>query len=406
MASTRFVQFVVKVSKLCNLRCKYCYEYPHLGDRRAMTLDQLRRLYRNVAHYYRVMDARDLQRTEIRIIWHGGEPLLQSPDFFWETFADQLEIFGADLERLNLVQTNLVHLDDARIDLLRRGFDRIGISCDLFGGLRVDLGQRCRQATVFANMRRLRQVGIDFGVISVLSGANIGKVEQIFDYWARAKVGFRLLPLFDGAWAGQHDGHDLTTHDVLKAYCRVFEMWLEAPEFVFVNPIVEHVQSVLRRFSRDERRRFFRKRDWVPTVLVDTDGETYGYGDPYGEREWSYGNVFDTRYDAMLDSPVFNRSAVESERRTAENCLSCVYFGACDGYPIAEDQSNCREKHANGVRRCVLERGFMTYVELRLRERGYIVDDRLVLTPEQAEKLGMRRASSEKADASQASLPR
>lgn len=40
--------------------------------------------------YYRRFDF-DL---EIQFVWHGSEPLLHSPDYYWQTFDRQQEIFG------------------------------------------------------------------------------------------------------------------------------------------------------------------------------------------------------------------------------------------------------------------------------------------------------------------------
>ena len=36
MAINASPQFVLKISKYCNLRCDYCYEFPHLGDKARM----------------------------------------------------------------------------------------------------------------------------------------------------------------------------------------------------------------------------------------------------------------------------------------------------------------------------------------------------------------------------------
>jgi sulfatase maturation enzyme AslB (radical SAM superfamily) len=47
----RNMQIVVKVSKLCNLRCEYCYEYPELGNRAAMSREQLAAMYRSLGDY-------------------------------------------------------------------------------------------------------------------------------------------------------------------------------------------------------------------------------------------------------------------------------------------------------------------------------------------------------------------
>lgn len=46
------VQWVVKASKLCNLRCKYCYEFPFLADPSRISQQQLRSFFTNVATYF------------------------------------------------------------------------------------------------------------------------------------------------------------------------------------------------------------------------------------------------------------------------------------------------------------------------------------------------------------------
>src|SRR5207253_3151323 len=52
----RNMQIVVKVSKFCNLRCEYCYEYPELGNRAAMSREQLAAMYRSLGDYLRERD--------------------------------------------------------------------------------------------------------------------------------------------------------------------------------------------------------------------------------------------------------------------------------------------------------------------------------------------------------------
>lgn len=54
----------------------------------------------------------------------------------------------------------------------------------------------------------------------------------------------------------------------------------------------------------------------------------------------------------------------------AANCTTCPNFGACDGYSIAEEQTNCRELGESGVRACVFDRRVLAHVEQRLRTSG------------------------------------
>ena len=386
----RFVQFVIKVSKLCNLRCKYCYEFPELAKRDAMTLEQLRTMYATIRDYYSERDREDGEQTEVRFIWHGGEPLLQPPAFYRATLADQSAIFGDAHSRFNLVQTNLTVLDDERIELLKNGFDKVGVSIDLFGDLRVDAGGKLSQKKVLDNLDRLRRAGVGFGAITVLTRANLPHLHKIWNFYQRSGIQFRILPLFDGAFEDQHESYDITTRQMLDAYKQLVDWWLESESLMGVNPIVEHVQSVLKRFSSDEAPRVYSRRAWIPTILVNTNGDCYAYGDPYGDPEWCYGNIFREPLSKILSSPAFERSVHESEKRMAKNCVNCPYFGGCDGYPIAEDQSNCREHDGEGIRLCVLERGAMEHIEQRLRERGIIDSDNRVSVDEAtALRLGM-----------------
>ena len=42
--------------KYCNLRCAYCYEYPHLGDKARMSLETLGRIFENIRAPMRRID--------------------------------------------------------------------------------------------------------------------------------------------------------------------------------------------------------------------------------------------------------------------------------------------------------------------------------------------------------------
>jgi uncharacterized protein len=391
MKKVRFAQFVIKVSKLCNLRCQYCYEFPELAKRDAMSLDQLHGMYTSIRDYYCARDLEDGEATEIGFIWHGGEPLLQPPSFYRATFADQRAVFGDARAVVNIVQTNLTVLDEGRIELLRSGFDKVGVSVDLFGDLRVDAGGKTSQERVMSNLDRLKESGIEFGTITVLTKANLPYLRKIWDFYERSSIQFRTLPLFDGALAGQNESYDVTTREMLDAYNQMIDWWFESDELVGANPIVEHIQSVLKRFSPEEPARVYSRRFWIPTLLVNTNGDCFAYGDPYGDPEWCYGNIFREPLGQILSSPAHERSVLESEKRMARNCADCRYFGGCDGYPIAEDVTNCREEDEAGIRVCVLERGAMEHIERRLRERGVIGDDdRIQVDVASALRLGMQ----------------
>lgn len=367
--STRVTQFVIKISKLCNLRCKYCYEMEELASKAAMSRDQLREMYRNIESYFAARDAADEQETEVRFIWHGGEPLLNDPERFWDTFADQKAIFGGRIKVQNLVQTNLTVLDAERLKLLREGFDSVGVSLDLFGGLRVNLAGRDSISNTMKNMDVLRKEGIQFGCITVLSRKNIGEIEKICRFYEQARVSFRLLPLFDAAYDGQLDAFNVTTHEILEAYKKVFDLWLASERGFFAIPISGHVETAIHHLLEGPRR-YYNKAQWNSALLVNTNGDCYSSADPYGHADWTLGNLFTTSLGEIYASERWGKSVRNAETRLAYSCTRCKYFGSCSGLSLAEDETNCREISPEGIRMCVVERLLLEYIEARLRKLG------------------------------------
>src|SRR5690349_7681403 len=114
-ATRHRVTFVLKTSKLGNLRCRYCYEFPELSNPYAVNRLELKAMYQNIAEHY----SRCLMPVDIEFAWHGGEPLLLGADFYWATFDDQTKVFCDEhVSIANLVQTNLAVIDGHLIKLL------------------------------------------------------------------------------------------------------------------------------------------------------------------------------------------------------------------------------------------------------------------------------------------------
>ena len=370
--ATRAVQFIIKVSKFCNLRCTYCYEYAELGDRTVMTHDQLDRMYTHIADYYGSLP----EPTTVKFIWHGGEPLVQPPEIYWSTFARQREIFGGHphVRVENLVQTNLTLLDDERLRLLKEGFDGVGVSLDLFGGLRVNLAGKDSQDRVLAHVDRLRQEKIPFGGITVLTRRNLPHLESIFRFYERIGKSFRVLPLFAGAYEDQHAGYEITAKDTLDAYCTLVDLWLESNKNIEIVPVTDHVRSVFRYLTPGMPSVFYSRRAWETAMLVNTRGDVFADAEAY-DPEYSYGNIFTTSVKDLLGSANREKSLRASERRMAASCAKCPYFGGCSGYAKGEYVDTFADTpRVEDIRLCTVERGVLQYIEKRLRETGLFGD--------------------------------
>lgn len=366
--TSRIVQFVIKTSKHCNLRCKYCYEYAELGNKQVIKIEQLKVMYENILNYYQKVTS----PVHIEFVWHGGEPLLQHPDFYWQVLDMQNDIFREFLGKItNVVQTNLTLLDSDRLHLLKYGFDAVGVSLDLFGDLRVDQRGVNSQSKVLSNIDKLSLADVDIGCITVLTRKNLEHVEEIYKFYRQMKMSVRILPLFHGAFEDQHQGFEIDAYDVLAAYKKLVDLWLEDDELVSIVPIVESILQVRNYYTPDAPTIFYDKREWESIYIVDLDGSMYSYSDAY-DVSCSHGNIFNTSLEDIIHSPAHEKILQAAEERMLAVCSECKFFGSCSGYPMAEGVKDYNNIHVLDSNRCVVDRGILEYIEYRLIEGGII----------------------------------
>jgi uncharacterized protein len=356
------VSLVVKVSKLCNLRCSYCYEYPELDNRDRMSIEQIGKMFEHLADYYRTKD----RTSELRFIWHGGEPLVQDPAYYREIFAEQNR-YLADMNVRNWVQTNLTLLDDQRIELLKNQFNGVGVSLDVFGDLRLSIAGKPSQPKVLENMVRLRDAGISHGCITVLTKRNLLQVERIFRFYESLQQSFRVLPLFQGAYEQQHLGYEVTGREVLDALCKLADLWFSSNVQINIAPITEQLRELMRRRMPGYQPVYYDRRSQESVILINTNGDLYAQADAY-DTERSWGNIFRSSLQDILQTTPRERSVTEAETRMAATCLDCKYFGVCNGFPIAENNRQYADSTHGGKLACIVERGLFEHLERRLDE--------------------------------------
>ena len=360
------LQWVVKVSKLCNLRCRYCYEFPELGNRERMSLPQLEAMFSNIAEYFRGTS------RKMDFVWHGGEPLLHTPGYYRKIFELQDRLLGQHgVPYTNSIQTNLTVINDDILDLLRSSFDHIGVSIDLFGGNRVFRSGREAEEAVIKNMQRLQDEGIPFGCITVLSQSTAPHVEEIYDFFESSNVSFRLLPIYRTGYAGQLHDHELTPQEIVTALIKVVERWLTSDTEIEVRPIQEYFCHVVRYLSGDDPvKRFYDKRAAEVVMIVNTDGNIFSNGDAY-DTDLCHGNIFSQGFGELRTSAGFLRACQMSEERTRQTCAQCEYHGSCSGYFMAEATPEQRWI-SGGQLTCAVARPVQQYIERRLKELGVV----------------------------------
>jgi uncharacterized protein len=125
-----FREFVFKIHQRCNLACDYCYVYT-MGDEswrdrpRSMPLETVRTAASRIADHVRAHGL-----AEVRVVLHGGEPLLVGREGLAAVVAELKRAIAGRCRLRVTMQTNGVLLDEAMLDLLLAEGVTVGVSLD------------------------------------------------------------------------------------------------------------------------------------------------------------------------------------------------------------------------------------------------------------------------------------
>ncbi len=196
----------------CNLRCRHCYHAKTDYTVNKMTLSTLDLVLRSISAYYK----------DVKIIWHGGEPLLMGYDFFenayslFESYSSKYGIcfqFG--------VQTNGTLLDDRLIDLFEKTDTHISLSYD--GKFNDVLRQRTHE--VEQTIGRLKNKGVDFSCISTISSANVRHMREMYEQFKSLGVPVKFNPIYPDGAAKSYREYLITKEEWTNNFVDLFNDW-------------------------------------------------------------------------------------------------------------------------------------------------------------------------------------
>jgi uncharacterized protein len=362
-------EWVIKASKLCNLRCQYCYEWDQLSDPTRMSAGLWERVLQAAFDHHHET-ARQFPADDVRtvIIWHGGEPTLLPVAYFEMVIDLQHRIFGKDCiesGRLeNRMQTNLYATKPEMIDFLIDHEFELGVSLDYVPGIRVTAGGGQTEDRVQANMATLRQRGHELTPLVVLAGHTAPEIETIYRTARDDNRNFQVLPLFLGPEARPMEGAAVDADVISDALYRLFVAWYEDGAPIEIGPIDQRLKTVLMHLVGLEQPIYDRAVNGDSVLVVDIDGALYKPCDEYG-LNFALGNLQLQTMAEIAASEAYARSLKRDEAQRQDVCGKCRFLGACSTYPIFATNDGYAEQGDCRVTRPLLER-----MEAYLRAEG------------------------------------
>jgi uncharacterized protein len=367
--------WVIKLSKLCNMRCSYCYEWNELANPARMSLEVWERVVRATLEHgasveSRFAEAKRAVKHRNLIVFHGGEPLALPTAYLKRVLElfDELSSPARGSYQLS-VQSNLFSINEEKIALLRDRNAQISVSFDLVPGVRLNVAGKPTEAVVSRNIDTLRAQGIKLGAIAVLAKHTVDQVTRIYDFFAERQMAMRILPLFDGPAERELPSFWLDHGSMRRGLRELFRHWIETGCAIPVYPLVGYFEAALRHMAGLYRPIWTRERYGDSVFLINVDGKAYRVLDAY-EEELALGDLASQNISELLESESYRRSLERDRTEFEQHCHKCKYLGACSSaYLYSSRVSDEYEGLCPSAHSCI---SFMIdYV----RERGYGRDE-------------------------------
>jgi len=356
---------VLKLSKLCNLRCEYCYEYEELAMKDQIPLDRFDVFIRGLAGFHQEFYRDRESKTPLTFVFHGGEPFLNKPDYLrsiLETLRKHL--LPARVPYVVATQTNLTRYRKDILDLFVEHHVTLGVSLDVFGGLRKNISGVDFQDVVLRNLQRLHDDGylepLSVGGITVVTSRNIDRVLDVYEFYKKLGMSFRMLPVFNQSTERDFraPGLEVSHAGVLAAYKQVAIAQLRDGMRQSISPLEDYFKAAVIASVNGLGGRYD-PWDEEYALIINTNGDTYSDGDTYS-AEGLIGNVYERPFLEIYRSER-RKKVCEVREARAQACRLCPYDQRCSQMPIAEAKPSERLLDGQGRLICTIARPMIDF---------------------------------------------
>ena len=309
------IAITIKPTNGCNMRCRHCYHAEEGYDERQMTPQQAKKM----------LDVAAKEYDHIMAVFHGGEPTLWGIDNFVQVMEHEQELMQTNdkLKFSNMIQTNGLLLNDEWLDVLKKYSVIVGISYD--GPHNDDL--RFNSDVIYRNMSKMKDKGLNFGVLCVESQKSINALEHTYEWFKEKGFNFKVLALFMSGTAIEHQEFELNIDDYVSNLAKVYRIWLydkncniSMRTFEDLLKVSDKLYCIQYGGSCIHNR-----------ICINPNGDIYPCGRPY-TSDFILGNIESLNLISEAFKTPAYRNLVEISLKRQKQCReTCDYFGVCKG---------------------------------------------------------------------------
>ncbi|GGF92639.1 radical SAM protein [Cysteiniphilum litorale] len=322
---------IAKPTKACNADCSYCSAIPY--DKEKWTVEKFMHIWDTL---------KPGLNQQVQWIWHGGEPLLMSPEFYTSCYE------YAKLTHPNVrfeMQSNITLYKSSRWkDTIEKVFNGCVSTSFEYGGMRTIFGDAAKFEKVFKwKLKIIIDDGFSTGIIGTYSDRNIDQAVKMYDLAISHDIKAPSIRINYMRPQGRVKDHGvlMSEHKYTQTLLALWDRWVnDAPAFDVI-PLADFLYSVLGvhksykcPYTRSCGGRF---------LSVEPNGDLYNcaVSSDTRNKDFSFGNVFDLIVDnKRVPQDAFIQHlneaqalrVIKSRRYQVHlDCVKCPHFRECQG---------------------------------------------------------------------------
>jgi uncharacterized protein len=308
--------YVLKVTDSCNMNCKYCYiSEDNKNKHKLMRYEVIDKFFERL---------KEESEGNVKLIWHGGEPLLRDLTFFEFILEEEKSL---NLNFKNSIQTNGLLIDERKIEFFVKNDVGIGISFDGPKDIHDLIRPGFNDAPTYDKVCNSIEKVLDgdtkkFGLLTVITKYHIGKEKELFDDYKRLGVNnVKLNPLFISG-KGAECGLEISAEDLADFLINIYNIWVSEKESdISIIPLDSLIAATI---GQEPTLCIFREEDCYSNYIeINPNGDIYPCGKYAGIDSCGLGNIFEN----SLSSAIEKKEKMKFEYETID--FDCILGKGC-----------------------------------------------------------------------------
>lgn len=310
----------------CNICCEYCFYSSKKGMFESMPVHRMSIETMNLV----VSQYLELAGNNASLGFQGGEPTLCGIEFFREVFKSVKKHKRPNQTVSIALQTNGILLNHDWAHLLRKNNVLVGLSldgpADIHDAHRRTFNDEDTHHIVTKNMEILKEVGVEFNTLTVITKANVNRGKELVDYFLNNASGYmQFIPCVE-VIDNKIAHYTPTPIEYADFLIEVFDLWYNDGK---PNFYVRLFDEMLISFVEYAPASCYFAPKCVANLVVEHNGSIYPC-DFFVEDDWYLGNINKESLKKIVENPKLIQF-INRKLDLDDKCKGCKWRCICCG---------------------------------------------------------------------------